>query len=48
MRHLISVAGDEFVAQGFSEASVSRIAKNAGVSKKTIYARFPNKEALLI
>jgi TetR/AcrR family transcriptional repressor of mexJK operon len=48
MRHLISVASDEFVARGFSEASVSRIARDAGVSKKTIYARFPNKDALLV
>ena len=48
MRHLISVAGDEFVAQGFSKASISRIALNAGVSKKTIYARFPSKDALFL
>jgi TetR/AcrR family transcriptional regulator, mexJK operon transcriptional repressor len=48
MRHLISVASDEFVTRGFSEASVSRIARDAGMSKKTIYARFPNKDALLV
>jgi AcrR family transcriptional regulator len=47
MRHLLSVAGDEFVTRGFAEASVSRIARDAGVSKKTIYARFPTKDALL-
>lgn len=48
MRHLISVAGDEFAARGFSEASISRIARDAGVSKKTIYARFPGKDALFV
>ena len=48
MRHLMSVACDEFVAQGFSEANIARIARDAGVSKKTIYARFPNKDALLV
>src|ERR1051326_2335086 len=47
MRHLLSVAGDEFATRGFAEASVSRIARDAGVSKKTIYARFPTKDALL-
>ncbi len=48
MRQLISVAGNEFVEQGFSNASISRIARVAGVSKKTIYARFPTKDALFI
>lgn len=48
MRHLMSVACDEFVAQGFSEANIARIARDAGVSKKTIYARFPSKDALLV
>ncbi|MFF9037337.1 TetR/AcrR family transcriptional regulator [Streptomyces sp. NPDC014892] len=48
MRHLMSVACDEFVTQGFSEARISRIAQDAGVSKKTIYARFPTKDALLV
>lgn len=48
MRHLLSVAGDEFVTRGFAEASVSRIARDAGVSKKTIYARFPTKDVLLL
>ncbi|MEV6796539.1 TetR/AcrR family transcriptional regulator [Streptomyces sp. NPDC051320] len=47
-RHLLSVAGAEFVTRGFAEASVSRIARDAGMSKKTIYARFPTKDALLL
>ncbi len=48
MQYFLSVAGDEFVARGFSKASISRIARNAGVSKKTIYARFPSKDALFL
>ena len=48
MQHLLAVAGDEFVTRGFAEASISRIARTAGVSKTTIYARFPTKDALLL
>ncbi|WP_434570291.1 TetR/AcrR family transcriptional regulator [Pseudomonas sp. Z3-6] len=44
--HLLRVATDEFLAEGFGNANVDRIARKAGVSKKTIYARYPNKEAL--
>lgn len=36
------------MSRGYAEASVTRIAERAGVSKKTIYARYPNKDALLI
>jgi TetR/AcrR family transcriptional repressor of mexJK operon len=42
------VASDEFVHRGYADASVSRIATVAGVSKKTIYARYPSKDALLM
>ena len=48
LSHILAVAGNEFVARGFSEASISRIARDAGVSKKTIYCRFPSKDALFI
>ncbi|TQC43195.1 TetR/AcrR family transcriptional regulator [Rhodococcus sp. WS4] len=48
LRHILAVASAEFVSRGYAEASVSRIASNAGVSKKTIYARYPNKDALLM
>ena len=46
--HLLSVATAEFIANGFANANVARIARVAGVSNKTIYARYPNKEALLL
>lgn len=48
LRHILRVASAEFVTRGYAEASVSRIASDAGVSKKTIYARYPNKDALLM
>ena len=48
MSHFLAVAGNEFIVRGFSEASISRIARDAGVSKKTIYARFPTKDALFV
>ncbi|MBT2539011.1 TetR/AcrR family transcriptional regulator [Arthrobacter sp. ISL-69] len=48
LRHILAVASAEFVSRGYAEASVSRIAADAGVSKKTIYARYPSKEALLL
>lgn len=48
MRHILGVASTEFLTRGYAQASLSRIASDAGVSKKTIYARFPNKDALLV
>ena len=47
-RHLLRVASAEFVRHGFGEANVARIACDAGVSKKTIYARYPSKSDLLV
>lgn len=35
-----------FLDQGFSATSMDAIARTAGVSKATLYAYFPNKEAL--
>lgn len=46
--HILGVAAAEFVSRGYADASVTRIARDAGVSKKTIYARYPNKDALLM
>jgi TetR/AcrR family transcriptional regulator, mexJK operon transcriptional repressor len=48
LRHILAVASAEFINHGYAAASVARIATEAGVSKKTIYARYPTKEALLI
>ena len=44
----LTVASKEFVAHGYARASVARIARDAGVSKKTIYLRYPSKDELLI
>lgn len=46
--HILHVAAGEFVKCGYADASMTRIARDAGVSKKTIYARYPNKDALLM
>ena len=48
LRHILAVASAEFTNHGYATASVARIAAEAGVSKKTIYARYPTKDALLI
>lgn len=48
LRHILGVASAEFINHGYAAASVARIASEAGVSKKTIYARYPTKDALLV
>jgi AcrR family transcriptional regulator len=48
LRHVLGVASAEFVSHGYAGANVSRIARDAGVSKKTIYARYPSKDDLLV
>ncbi|MBJ8345655.1 TetR/AcrR family transcriptional regulator [Antrihabitans sp. YC2-6] len=47
-RQILRVAGAEFLSRGYAEANMSRIASDAGVSKKTIYARYPSKDELLV
>ncbi|MEU1205075.1 TetR/AcrR family transcriptional regulator [Nocardia sp. NPDC005825] len=47
-RHILDVAAAEFAEHGYGQANVARIARQAGVSKKTIYARCPSKDDLLI
>ncbi|MGW6426711.1 TetR/AcrR family transcriptional regulator [Nocardia sp. NPDC055053] len=47
-RNILATATAEFVEHGYAHASVARIAQTAGVSKKTIYARCPSKQDLLI
>ena len=46
--HILSVAAAEFIKHGFANANVARIAQTAGVSNKTIYSRYPTKEAVLL
>ena len=43
---LLTIALQEFFAHGYGAASLSRIVKVAGISKTTLYSRFPSKEAL--
>jgi len=44
--HLLDAALQEFLAHGYGAASLNRIIASAGVSKTTLYSRFPSKEAL--
>ena len=43
---LLDVATEVFLEQGFKGASMSEIARRAGASKQTLYARYPSKAAL--
>jgi AcrR family transcriptional regulator len=43
---ILDAAGRVFLEHGFQGASVDEIAEAASAGKPTIYARFPNKEAL--
>jgi len=45
---LFESARKEFLAYGFADANVGRIAAAAGMSKKTIYKYVPSKEALFL
>lgn len=45
--HILVSAADEFSRCGVDATSMESIARKARVSKRTIYARFPTKEALL-
>lgn len=44
--HLLDVATEVFVRQGYNATTLDRIAAEAGVAKRTIYARYPDKQAL--
>ena len=43
---ILDAAGSVFLEHGFQGASVDEIAEAASAGKPTIYARFPNKQAL--
>src|ERR1700757_573795 len=43
---ILDAAGRVFLERGFQGASVDEIAEAASAGKPTIYARFPNKQAL--
>jgi AcrR family transcriptional regulator len=44
--NLLGVATEVFLEQGFKGASMSEIARRAGASKQTLYARYPSKAVL--
>jgi AcrR family transcriptional regulator len=44
--HLLQVATDIFIRLGYNATTLDRIAAEAGVAKRTIYARYPDKQAL--
>ena len=43
---LLAIALNEFLQHGYGGASMARIVREAGVSKTTLYSRFPSKEHL--
>lgn len=43
---LLAIATDAFVAQGYDATTIEGIAATAGVAKRTIYSRYPNKKEL--
>jgi TetR/AcrR family transcriptional regulator, mexJK operon transcriptional repressor len=43
---LLDVALDLFLAKGYEQATIEAIAANARATKRTIYARYPDKAAL--
>jgi glutamate--cysteine ligase len=45
---IISASMNQFKEEGFAKASISKIAKAAGVSPATIYIHFENKEDLIL
>lgn len=47
-RRVLKAATTVFLAHGFSAATTDMIQREAGVSKATVYACYPNKEALFV
>jgi TetR/AcrR family transcriptional regulator, mexJK operon transcriptional repressor len=48
LMHLLDVAAEVFLDQGYEAASVGEMAKRARASKQTFYSRFPTKEELFV
>jgi AcrR family transcriptional regulator len=47
-RAVLNAASKVFLSHGFSAATTDMIQREAAVSKSTVYAHYPNKEALFI
>lgn len=45
---MLDLAHTLFVEQGYEATTVEQVANEIGMSKNTIYARYPNKEALFL
>jgi TetR/AcrR family transcriptional repressor of mexJK operon len=45
-RQVLDAATELFMAQGYGAVSMDAVARTAGVSKATLYAHFPSKDAL--
>ena len=45
---IVDVATQAFLLDGYAATSIEAIAKQARVGKRTLYARFPDKEALFL
>jgi TetR/AcrR family transcriptional repressor of mexJK operon len=43
---LLAIATEAFARQGYDATTIDGIAATAGVAKRTIYSRYPNKKAL--
>lgn len=43
---ILACAKEEFLEKGYTDASIRKIAQNAGVSTSTIYTRYSDKEGL--
>lgn len=46
LNQLLDTALDHFLAKGFELATIEAIAADVGMTKRTVYARFPDKVAL--
>ncbi|EGD53591.1 TetR/AcrR family transcriptional regulator [Gordonia neofelifaecis] len=45
-QEILAAAADEFATEGIRRASMDAVAQAAGVSRSTLYRRFPSKDAL--
>jgi len=44
--HILDIATDLFLTQGYGATSIEAVAQHAGIAKRTFYARFTDKPAL--